>query len=225
MEMLLAAYSVEQPSMVAIVGEAAKLVQGGDSSQAKFFLDGLELRFGPWEDEQLAVAHLLVLLCENDLHSARFLCKRTPKLTTTTTTAAGWPFQVYEMLWRAQYFSAQQVLNSPLVLSSSSELIQQSAQLLLAKIRARQVAHVQKVYSKVSVADLGRILGLSTPQEVARLCEMSPDLLFTMCGDFVTIAAPPATPANTADTADHIAKLAQIIAHVQSEFGTFVTLK
>lgn len=222
MEMLLAAYSVEQPSAEATVGEVARLVQGGDSSQAKFFLDGLELRFGPWEDEQLAVAHLLVLLCENDLHSARFLCKRTPKLLTTTT---NWWFQVYEMLWHAQYLSAQQVLSSPPVLACPSALIQQSAQLLLAKIRARQVAHVQRVYSKISVADLGQILGLGTPQEVARFCEMSPDLLFTVSGQFVTIAPPSSAPASNQDTAEYVAKLAKLIAHVQSEFGTFVVLK
>ena len=220
--MLLSAYSTQSPArdftLEGVTSQLLSMFASGDSSQARYLLDSSELRWGPWQGEStqqnLAVVHLLVLLCENDLHAARFLTKRSA----LPRNSPG--FLVYEDLWKGNVLAAMEKLSTGFTTTPAEQKV---ASLLVAKLRAKQLDDVQLGYRTMKVENFAKQLGLTTQADVERFCQMSPGGQFRVEGNVVHIQDLTIQQLSTAqDAMAQVEKLTRVILDLQRETTTTI---
>jgi len=214
----------------AVEQQLAVLLQQGECAQARLLLDATELRLGTWLQQtsngaaraQLALCHLLMFLCQDDLDSARFLIRRLAAKHGIA--ALNSCEELYKRLWSGDMIGATELANQMKKdgVMKDIPLAQKALEHFCARLQARQLQLVQHAYSAVSVDMFGRALGLGTVADVDAFCRWSPGL-FEVKDGFVI--PKPIKPQETQDVAAHVEKLTKLIVFLESETVTQISGK
>lgn len=210
--------------------ELMNLLKTGDSASARVLLDSIELKVGSWLNAaggnqqikmELGLVHLTILLSEDDLPAARLLTRRLNAIQAEEFKLIE---NVYQFLWVGDSIKAVELCISIQPKLNNFPLAQKSVELLTARIRSHQLQLVQRAYDTISVDDFARVLGLSSPQQVEKFCNMPPDGRFQVESNFVQVSVQ-SEAMNQEDVSAQIEKLTNLIVFLEGETVTYISPK